>query len=307
MNGEIIGMNTAIYSPDGAFSGMGFAIPINQTTDLINQALGNAQNSPQSAVPQMATPVAFFGLSPAAQNQALPAVTKTKQEYLQCPNCGIKINQTIGIPWSNARCPSCGAVMAHVIEQNETIVPNQNASSQVGYHYPNLGKTWPADTSPIQPAAGMGGALCPSQRVAFVPSNPNDLQPTPQMPSQQAAGGGSFCPGQTVAFVPLTQNEPFANNDLLVAGNQQGAPYLGVSLSQTTDGLQVMEVAVNSPAEKYGMKPGDIVTNINQNIIKNIADFDDAMGKIKPGNVIRAIIIRGESKRPLYIKTELTQ
>jgi serine protease Do len=35
MNGEVIGINTAIYSPDNTFSGIGFAIPINQVKKLI--------------------------------------------------------------------------------------------------------------------------------------------------------------------------------------------------------------------------------------------------------------------------------
>ena len=183
--------------------------------------------------------------------------------------------------------------MAHIIEQKEIITKNQNPANQAAYHYPNLGKTWPLETPqvPVQQVACIG-TFCP--------------QPVAQVSPQQAAGG-AFCPSQTVAFVPFNQNEPLANNDLLVAGNQQDAPYLGVSLSQMPDGLQVIEVSVNSPAEKYGMKPGDIVSSINENIIKDIADFDDVMSKIKPGKVIRVIIIRGESKRPLYIKTDVMQ
>jgi len=312
MNGEIIGVNTAIYSPDGAFSGMGFAIPINQTVDLINQALGTARNSPQAAVQGPVVPVAFFSRAPVAQIQTPPSVTKTKNEYLQCPNCQIQINQSIGIPWSNAKCPSCGAIMAHVIEKNETVTQNtagqgtaQNPATQMAYHYPNLGNTWPVETAPapIQQVPCIG-AFCPAQPGASSPLNQNVLPPPDTLdPSRQVAGGGSFCPSQTVAFVPFNQNDPSASNNLLVAGSQPAAPYLGVSLSPTPDGLQVTEVSVNSPAEIYGIKTGDIMSSINQNIVRDIADFDDAMGKIRPGSVMRVTIMRGESKRPLYIKT----
>jgi len=43
VDGEVIGINTAIYAPTGIFTGVGFAIPINKaklllirTTGLIN-------------------------------------------------------------------------------------------------------------------------------------------------------------------------------------------------------------------------------------------------------------------------------
>lgn len=37
MNGEIIGINTAIYGPGGVFSGAGFAIPINRAKVFLAQ------------------------------------------------------------------------------------------------------------------------------------------------------------------------------------------------------------------------------------------------------------------------------
>ena len=38
IDGEVIGINTAIYAPTGVFNGLGFAIPINQAKTLIMQA-----------------------------------------------------------------------------------------------------------------------------------------------------------------------------------------------------------------------------------------------------------------------------
>jgi len=37
INGEVIGINTAIYAPTGLFTGIGFAIPINKVKQLLNQ------------------------------------------------------------------------------------------------------------------------------------------------------------------------------------------------------------------------------------------------------------------------------
>ena len=39
LNGELIGINTAIYAPTGVFNGVGFAIPINKVKLVLNQLL----------------------------------------------------------------------------------------------------------------------------------------------------------------------------------------------------------------------------------------------------------------------------
>jgi len=39
MNGNVIGINTAIYAPTGVFSGVGFAIPINQAKAILNELI----------------------------------------------------------------------------------------------------------------------------------------------------------------------------------------------------------------------------------------------------------------------------
>jgi len=52
--GEVIGINTAIYSPDGSFAGIGFSIPINNAAELIGGVLDFKNLSPQVAGGQVA-------------------------------------------------------------------------------------------------------------------------------------------------------------------------------------------------------------------------------------------------------------
>ena len=47
--GEVIGINTAIYSPDGSFAGIGFSIPINNAAELIGGVLDFKNLPPQAA------------------------------------------------------------------------------------------------------------------------------------------------------------------------------------------------------------------------------------------------------------------
>ena len=49
IRGEVVGINTAIYSPDGSFAGIGFSIPINNASELIGGVLDFKSLPPQVA------------------------------------------------------------------------------------------------------------------------------------------------------------------------------------------------------------------------------------------------------------------
>jgi len=52
--GEIIAINTAIYSPDGAYSGISFAVPINKSLDLVAGVVDFLNNQPPVTTGQLA-------------------------------------------------------------------------------------------------------------------------------------------------------------------------------------------------------------------------------------------------------------
>jgi serine protease Do len=53
MKGEVIGINTAIYTPTGSFSGIGFAIPANQAMDVLAGIVDFAGTAPHAARGQL--------------------------------------------------------------------------------------------------------------------------------------------------------------------------------------------------------------------------------------------------------------
>src|SRR5262249_24508928 len=66
--GEVIGINSAIYAPNGAFSGAGFAIPADQVRSFIGSVLGSpAQSAPKwglglvALTPSLATDLSYPG------------------------------------------------------------------------------------------------------------------------------------------------------------------------------------------------------------------------------------------------------
>lgn len=90
---------------------------------------------------------------PAAVAQPQAQTTQeTKDEYLSCPNCSLRINHQPGIPWSGAKCPSCGTTLAHVIALKSQV----NNTQQVWQPFANT-----------QPQALQPGVQVPPQ----VPQN----------------------------------------------------------------------------------------------------------------------------------------
>ncbi|MFT5206868.1 MAG: serine protease Do [Candidatus Omnitrophota bacterium] len=70
MDGEVIGVNTAIYAPNGFFNGTGFAIPINDAKQFIGTQLGTNYGPQQAKFPLFGQ---FFG-----NNQTAQAMAPTK-------------------------------------------------------------------------------------------------------------------------------------------------------------------------------------------------------------------------------------
>lgn len=77
---------------------------------------------------------------------------------------------------------------------------------------------------------------------------------------------------------------PFGDFDM----NLQGKPMLGVNTKATThnDGAEVESVVPGSPAEKFGLKAGDVITRVDKQNIYTPKDLVDAIGAHKPGEAV---------------------
>jgi len=91
--------------------------------------------------------------------------------------------------------------------------------------------------------------------------------------------------------------------------------FMGVSLQQVDDSLAqafglpnaqgalVAEISKDSPAEKAGLKQGDIILKYNNNKVVNIGALRNAIAIMKPGNTITLSILRGG--KPMDIKVQI--
>src|SRR5262245_6051640 len=87
-----------------------------------------------------------------------------------------------------------------------------------------------------------------------------------------AARGSDKTPGNM--FVPIDQLTPILG-DLIAAGRKAGPgrPWLGLNTEELRGRLFVRRVTPDGPAEKAGIKRGDVVVAVNGEQPKNLADF----------------------------------
>jgi S1-C subfamily serine protease len=87
-----------------------------------------------------------------------------------------------------------------------------------------------------------------------------------------AARGGDKVPGNM--FVPIDRLAPILG-DLIAAGRTAGAgrPWLGLNTEALRGRLFVSRVTPGGPAEKAGIKSGDVIVGVSGEEAKSLADF----------------------------------
>jgi len=81
-------------------------------------------------------------------------------------------------------------------------------------------------------------------------------------------------------------------------------PYFGSmpDFSHEGKGYGMSGVAPGSPAEKAGIKPGDVLVEFGENKIGNLMDFDGALRKYKAGDKVKMVVQRKDKE----VKLEVT-
>jgi hypothetical protein len=103
-------------------------------------------------------------------------------------------------------------------------------------------------------------------------------------------------------FVTVMEDKPLSG----VGGSGYG-PYFGSipDFGQVENGVKFSDVKPASPADKAGLKAGDILVQFGDKPIKNLYDFTDALRRSKVGDVVAVTVMR--EGKPVKASVKLEQ
>jgi hypothetical protein len=85
------------------------------------------------------------------------------------------------------------------------------------------------------------------------------------------------------------ERPPFTKAD---AGGFEVGPYLGISIAQKPDGVEVVHVAKASPASKAGFHEGDVLLEWNGTPLPDANAVNDVLSKAKPKEKVEVVVRR---------------
>ena len=243
LRGEVVGINSAIFSQSGGNIGIGFAIPANAVKELLPQLRDKGK-----------VVRGFIGTS----------VQKVTPE----------IADSLGL--KQAR----GALVADVI------------------------KGGPAERAGLKP----GDIIIEFDR--------KEIKDSSDLPIQVAR----VAPGMSVQVkvlrdgketaLPLTVGE--MKESEVIASSQEGdfgltvqpvTPQLAETLGlERAEGLVITAVKRGSAAEEAGLRSGDVITEINRQPIKNLADYNRELTRSEKAKSVLLLVRRGQSSLFLALK-----
>jgi serine protease Do len=242
--GEVIGINSAIFSQSGGNIGIGFAIPINMAKDLLPQLkTGKVTRGWLGVMIQPITPELKDKLKLEDEKGALVADVT---EGGPADRGGIKRGDAI-----------VGFDGKEIKESKD--LPYMVASTQIGKNVP-VEVIRKGQRKTLQVTIG-------ELKEEEEPKAVSETRPRLGMTVKE--------------LTPELANK------------------LGIS---ETRGVVVVQVGANTPAAEAGIRPGDIILEVDQAPVENLGQFNRKMGTYKKGDTILFLIKRGEATLYLTVK-----
>ncbi|MBF0439025.1 MAG: trypsin-like peptidase domain-containing protein [Magnetococcales bacterium] len=285
--GEVIGINTAIYTPTGAFAGIGFAVPSDRVVEFLEETIPMPQKvAAVKAAAQGAVP------PPIMANAVMP-----HEDRGPCESCHqiLPPGQTVAANVTKTAPPIfANAVMPHEdrgpCESCHQFIPQNSTGQPV------------AMVNPLAPGV---------QDNTFAMNNP----------IQNVDPNFSFAPGGAVGIntAPLPRTpgtDPMINGSARWLGLDllpMDAQLAGKLNSPYTEGALVQWVLPDSAAGKAGFLVGDIVFKFNGRRITNpqsfltallAGDVDEARVSIVRQGKRQDLMLSIKGKPPSYVQQQ---
>lgn len=221
IGGEVVGINTMIYSQSGGSIGIGFAIPINIAVNIADQLItsGKIEHG-------------WIGIT-------FQELDKERLEKL-----GIKNSQA-----------------GMLVLQVEKDGPADKAGIKAGDVFTRINNR----------------DLMKSSDLTIIIGN---TKPGDKVPVTILRDGSTLMKYITVG--KRSTKSAGSQTEKEEETNQQNK--YGLSLSETKDGVVVQNVAMNSIASRAGIMKGDLIYKVNSRKIKNLKDFIEETKNSEPGS-----------------------
>ncbi|HJR70092.1 MAG TPA: DegQ family serine endoprotease [Gammaproteobacteria bacterium] len=244
--GQVVGVNTAIFSPNGGNVGIGFAIPANQVKEIVAELRENGSIER-----------GWLGV--------------------QIQNIDEDLADSLGLDSTR------GALVTEVVADS----PAARGGVQAGDVVTRFNGQEVDSTRTL------------SRSVASAP---------PNQPARLTVWRDNRSRELTVELGELQESEAIASS---VAPGQSGSGALGLTLQSLTgearaqlglpnsvQGALVTNVLPGSTAAEKGMRPGDVITRVNQRAVASVADAIAALNAAKEnGENALLLVRRGDSQR----------
>ncbi|MGH7853419.1 MAG: DegQ family serine endoprotease [Candidatus Binatia bacterium] len=244
LRGEVVGINTAIFSQSGGNIGIGFAIPTNSVKDLLPQLKDKGR--------------VVRGYLGTTVQKITPEIAES-----------LSLKQTTG------------ALVADVV------------------------KGGPAEKAGIKPGD------------IIVEFDKKEIKDSSDLPSVVAR----VTPGTAVQLkvlregkqlsLPITVGE-LEDNEVVASTGQESelgltvqplTPDMAQSLGlERAEGLVVASVKPGSAADEAGLRSGDVITQVNRRPVKNLADYNREISRTEKSKSVLFLVRRGESSVFLALK-----
>ena len=243
LRGEVVGINTAIFSQSGGNIGIGFAIPTNSIKEVLPQLRdkGRVVRGYLGTTVQKITPEIADSLGMKERHGALVAEV---MKGSPAERAGIKTGDVI------------------VEFNNKEIKDSSDLPAMVA-------RVAPGTTVPLK--------VLRDGKDMSLPIAVGEMKE-----SEVVASGGEGGLGLTVQ--PVTP---------------EIAESLGIN---RTDGVVITNVTPGGAADEAGLREGDLITQVNRNPVKNLADYNREMAKSGKSKSVLLLVKRGDQSVFLALK-----
>ncbi len=121
--------------------------------------------------------------------------------------------------------------------------------------------------------------------------------------SQILNGSGSAQSGNVGIGFAIPSNTVRSIVAQLEATGHVAHPWLGVQLapSESGDGAQVAGLASSGPAERAGLRPGDVIAALDGHTVADASELASAIGEHRPGDEVRVTIDRDVARQTVVV------